>query len=1061
MNGVSIGDLVVVDNDLGIGKVTEVYDDEVVIQYFDSPANFSTHEETVSAQDAQQAYLFQETLVYYYDYDTTHWSLGRVLGPVPEGYRVQFPNEKIFDFKPSELFVRWNRPIEHPVELLAQQMTYTPMWQDARLSFQHEMLKQRQACAGIASVLSSSISLESHQLAAVRRVLSDHKQRYLLADEVGLGKTIEACLIVREHVLDNPASHYVVVLVPPALKQQWLAELSDRFHLGELIGTSIFIITTNELSDLIEHQQKANLLVIDEAHQVGTWAWQPTKEKNYQQIVNLSHHSEKLLLLSATPVVGNEQNFFAMLHLLDPDSYALSTKGLEQFRQNIAWREDLGDAFHAFSTNNTNITLRKLMRQLLQLFPSDEFLQSKSAELTPFLRMGIPTSSPERNTLINLLRHYIGNRYRLHHRMIRTRQSKVAYLLPGLAGLEVKYYQVEQQFEDLLVAWHNHALLYGSDNEIVAQVYLVFVEAALATPGLLGHYASHRLGREVLGEGDFVLNEMQRSALCSPLLYGENELLEELIQHSNASQLSLDENTAILLKELTEKLPDAGIVVFCDQPWVADQIFIHLMSDFAGHIQRHHPEQDLRFGVDPSISILVCDRRAEEGVNLHGKHRVVIHYDLLFCPNRMEQRNGRFNRYHANGHAKAVQSYSLQPEGASGFATQWLELLQEVFQQFERSIASLQYVIDEEMGQVRRDLFAQGEESLFTLRSRLAGTDGRLEQELRKIESQEVLLEIDQDVMEAQSYVDELQKIDEKESNFAVIAGDWIKKVLNFRINHDDTPEMFSYAYDVGERKTGTMISLEQLSEHCLLGFRRDIAQSAPTTHSMSYIREVAEKGKVRVARLGEPFHDAIMTLMSYEERGIASASIRVINALPDDAFLPYFRYDFLVTAGQSQEGEEAAARRTKDYLLTPRTFSVWLNESLEIVKNPALIEMLERPYHKIQNEGTDLNLTDRWPLVNTVIDTGTWADLARSAHEVTADYVAEMFKESHLEGIARVEKYLATRALEKGHDDKFAQEIRDSIESPRYRCIATKAMILTSRVKLKTLLVQHPGVSL
>ena len=58
------------------------------------------------------------------------------------------------------------------------------------------------------------IDLEPHQVEVVRRVLQDPVQRYLLADEVGLGKTIEAGILIRQYVLDDPDRHQVVVLVP-------------------------------------------------------------------------------------------------------------------------------------------------------------------------------------------------------------------------------------------------------------------------------------------------------------------------------------------------------------------------------------------------------------------------------------------------------------------------------------------------------------------------------------------------------------------------------------------------------------------------------------------------------------------------------------------------------------------------------------------------------------------------------------------------------------------------------------------------------------------------------
>ena len=81
-------------------------------------------------------------------------------------------------------------------------------------------------------VISSVIDLYNHQIEVVRRVLEDPKQRYLLADEVGLGKTIEAGIIIRQYLLDHPEGH-VVVITPPLLRRQWMSELRQKFLIDD------------------------------------------------------------------------------------------------------------------------------------------------------------------------------------------------------------------------------------------------------------------------------------------------------------------------------------------------------------------------------------------------------------------------------------------------------------------------------------------------------------------------------------------------------------------------------------------------------------------------------------------------------------------------------------------------------------------------------------------------------------------------------------------------------------------------------------------------------------
>src|SRR5690606_6992943 len=123
-------------------------------------------------------------------------------------------------------------------------------------------------------LLSSRIKLYPHQVEVVRRVLHDPVQRYLLADEVGLGKTIEAGAIIRQTLLDDREAH-ALVIVPPTLKSQWRVELEERFflfcteapHAGR-----VTLCSTEELEMLAAtwgEEDNFDIVVMDEAHHIA------------------------------------------------------------------------------------------------------------------------------------------------------------------------------------------------------------------------------------------------------------------------------------------------------------------------------------------------------------------------------------------------------------------------------------------------------------------------------------------------------------------------------------------------------------------------------------------------------------------------------------------------------------------------------------------------------------------------------------------------------------------------------------------------------------------------
>jgi len=1042
------GDLVY--SPYGIGRLICVKHDDALVKYFDSPVNYEGIQQTVEVKFLKKAELYAESLVYRYDYELAHWQIARVIGAIPGGVRLHFPNKQQEDVSLSDIFVRWDRPISDAAALLAERITYTPFWQDARLAYQHQMLKQRNACAGITSVLSSSIELEPYQLAVARRVLSDPIQRYLLADEVGLGKTIEAGLIVRQHVTENQFTHCVVILAPKVLHRQWQQELSARFHLGELLNESIHIMDITALSEGKPPQVCPDMLVIDEAHQVGALAWNSEHEQLYASVNQLAQQSAKLLLLSATPVTGNEKNFLAMLHLLDANNYQLTETGLLKFQQRIQQREEIGSLFYAFNCDNDNMTLEENLEALISLFSEDEVLNGMASQLLPHLDMMQPQRSEARDLLINKIRHYIGNRYRLHHRLLRNRRSNpaISVLMPGLSGLSLKKYTTANASNDMMIAWRESAIMMHPQDPTLAAIYQLLFEAAIATPELLARLANCRLQQESLGAAQgFLYSDSQLALLQHPLFDGENEILLELIDRCKMERDSKRQR----LIEVLEKLLDSNarelpyIVVFCDQPWVADQVFTDLMIPFIGKIQRHNPDKEVRFAKGSKCQILVCDRRAEEGINLHGGRKIALHYDLLLSPNRMEQRLGRLNRYCATESATSILSMSLVSD-AEDLQNQWLTILNEVFDVFEESIASLQYLVDEELQRLISNLYPLGEESMMQLSARLTGEDGRLSVEKQRIEMQEVLLQIDGDIIEAREYADALADIDENEEEFRRCARNLIGNVLKFDFIPDEKdPAMFRYRFNPGERGTGTLVSPQRLQKHCLLGF--DLNQSSgisPMTWPLSYNRADTSQGKIRPARLGEPFHDAILQMLDFEERGVASAVIRITPGMGDEKI--FFRYDFLIEA----EVNTPALQRLADHLMPPETITLWLDQAGEQVTNAEVLMILNEDYKPKDKGGRHINLNEeRWAQISHCISAKEWRTWCNDSYSIAQRLAVEQFATRQALSLSRLEHYLSSAALHHANQQEAGQTLRKGIAQPKMTCLATRALIIASEAIL------------
>ncbi len=184
-------------------------------------------------------------------------------------------------------------------------------------------------------------SLIPHQLHIAAEVGRRHAPRVLLADEVGLGKTIEAGMIIHQQLLTGRAER-VLIVVPESLLHQWLVEMLRRFNLHfsifdderysqslldsdnpfeteQLVLCSLDFVRRNK--ERLTHLTEAewDMLVVDEAHHL---AWSDTAPScEYQVVEQLAQHIPGVLLLTATPEQLGMQSHFARLRLLDPDRF--------------------------------------------------------------------------------------------------------------------------------------------------------------------------------------------------------------------------------------------------------------------------------------------------------------------------------------------------------------------------------------------------------------------------------------------------------------------------------------------------------------------------------------------------------------------------------------------------------------------------------------------------------------------------------------------------------------------------------------------------------------------
>jgi ATP-dependent helicase HepA len=298
---------------------------------------------------------------------------GEVLDMTGERMRVHFPRGgETLEFSVREhAFTplvlpegadpdRWHEAFhEDMVERLARTETDSlEAWENRLDSLRLGRIREAE---GLGSFLGGRIEIFPHQIHVAEQAVATDPVRWLLADEVGLGKTVESCLIL-SRLLRLRRAERILIVTPASLTVQWLGELYRKFHqvfvlldaqrrqdVGKDFGSDFnpfevhprSVIALEDLVDEAELVRRAesariDLLVVDEAHRLERRPGHPGSP-SYRAIAPLCAASRHVLLLSATPLEADAHGFFRLLELLRPGEYP----SWDAFRKNLDRGEPL------------------------------------------------------------------------------------------------------------------------------------------------------------------------------------------------------------------------------------------------------------------------------------------------------------------------------------------------------------------------------------------------------------------------------------------------------------------------------------------------------------------------------------------------------------------------------------------------------------------------------------------------------------------------------------------------------------------------------------------------
>ena len=475
-----------------------------------------------------------------------------------------------------------------------------------------------------------------YQLVPLMMALKLDPVRMLIADDVGIGKTIEAAVIARE-LLDRGEIRRIAVLCPPHLAEQWQQELSEKFHIdAELVlsstiqrlerdlplGVSVFdrhhftVVSTDFIKSARHAEDFARrcpeFVIVDEAHGCtlagGVGKGRQQRFELLRKIT--ADPARHLVLVTATPHSGNEEAFRSLLSLLD-DDFANLPHDLDR-----AEREGIR---------------RKLARHLVQRRRADirhyldtdtAFPERKEKEATYSFSKAYRALFDD---ILAFAREYVaeedgGRRRRVRYwsalallRCVSSSPAAAAATLRSRAAVE------EAEDEDVDEVGRRTVLDQGDEDDAVTLDF---------SPG-----------SETEGSAD-----------------PTRRLLLEFARRAEEIKPEDDLKLQGAVREVKELIKDGfHPVVFCRFIDTADYFARQLRKALSSKVRVESvtgllpsTEREARIAAlvkDPGDFVLVCTDCLSEGVNLQRHFNAVLHYDLAWNPTRHEQREGRVDRF--------------------------------------------------------------------------------------------------------------------------------------------------------------------------------------------------------------------------------------------------------------------------------------------------------------------------------------------------------------------------------------------------------------------------------
>jgi SNF2 family DNA or RNA helicase len=599
----------------------------------------------------------------------------------------------------------------------------------------------------LSSLSTSRVEIKPHQVGVVHRVVTSYPHRFLLADEVGLGKTIEAGLIIKELKARGLADR-VLVLAPPNLVTQWQYELKTKFNEvfahynsqsiaylrstrpGDNVWTlepNVICSTSYAAWDERRREEIAlagwDLVVIDEAHHARL-RWRANRREGETNLYRLAARladpelalSSSMLLLTATPMQLDRSELYSLIELLDPTLFT-DPQDLVEHTDELA------------GLNRTVDMLRRWPG-----LSDEDRVAAQDAAATWLERDAAPMDAQVgldtgRESIIEELL----DRHRLSRAMVRNRKTVVGGFQPRQAVVwSVELTPAEREAYEAVTEYVRTGYTRSQETQSNALGFLmtVFQKLNASSSRALRRSLERRIERLEKGltpapAGTDVPDEQLEEQSTAEALEGVvgvvagSTVLQDLSELRRVvallKRVEVDSKTRVLvahLNEIAAREAEAGrpakVIIFTQFRDTQEYLREHISGDWGVelfHGQLTPQEKDAsveRFRRSRGPCALISTESGGEGRNFQFCS-IIVNYDLPWNPMRVEQRIGRIDRI---GQSRPVTIINFSVKGT--IEDRVLQVLGERIRVFEETVGGL----DPILGEVEQDLkrvFALGE----------------------------------------------------------------------------------------------------------------------------------------------------------------------------------------------------------------------------------------------------------------------------------------------------------------------------------------------------------------